>query len=105
MLAEGDTSGHITSQVCLIKNAHGNTAVVGNPCAANHRERQPSCWELPPLDTQQEYGGNPPDPSSAVIEVDVGKAVGISCFAERKEEKDYVCIGTNKLQQETSQQE
>lgn len=105
MLAEADASGHITSQVCLIKNAHGNTAVVGNPCAANHRERQPSCWELPPLDTQQEPGGNPPDPSSTVIEVALGKAVGVSCFIEKKEEKGFVCMGANKLQQKTSQQQ
>lgn len=47
----------------------------------------------------------PPDPSSAVIEVAVGKAVGISCFAEKKEEKDYVCMGANKLQQKPSQQQ
>lgn len=42
MLAEFDASGHITLQVCLIKNAHGSAAVVGNHCAANHREKHPS---------------------------------------------------------------
>lgn len=105
MLAEADVSGHITSQVCLLKNAHGNPAVGGNPCAANHRERQPSCWELPPLDTQQEHGGNPPDPSSTITEVAVGKTVGVSCFAEKKEEKGCDCMGANKLQQKSSQQQ
>lgn len=94
MLAEADASGHITSEVCLIKNAHGNTAVVGNPCAASHRERQPSCWELPPLDTQQEHGGNPPDPSSTVIEVALGKAVGVSCFIENKRRKGFCLYGS-----------
>lgn len=77
---------------CLIKNAHGNTAVVGNPCAASHRERQPSCWELPPLDTQQEHGVNPPDPSSTVIEVALGKAVGVSCFIEKKKKKRFLFV-------------
>lgn len=104
MLAEADASWHITSQVSLVKNAHGNTAVVGNRCAGNHRERQPSCWELPPLDTQQECGRSPPDPRSAVIEVAVGKAVGISCFAEKKEKKDYVCVGADKKKRKTRQQ-
>lgn len=102
MLAEADASGHITSQGCPVKNAHGNAAEVGNPCAAN--TGQPSCWELPPLDTQQEHGGNPPDPSSTV-EVAVGKAVGVSRFAEKKEKKGCDCMGAHKLQQKTSQQQ
>lgn len=58
-----------------------------------------------PLDTQQECGGNPPDPRSAVIEVSVGKAVGISCFTQKKKKrKDYVCVGANKKKQKASHQ-